>query len=377
MNTANQVGIRGPPDFNSKPVLVFWETTRACLLSCKHCRASAIRTALPGELSKEEGFGLLDQISGFGSPSPVVILTGGDPLMRSDIFELTEYAKGLGIKFALSPAVSEKLTHEMLMKLRDSGATSISVSLDGSDKATHDSIRQVDGTFDRTIEVIRDSVNMGLGIQVNTTVMKRNLHELPEILHLIKGLGVRVWEVFFLIKVGRGTEVDDISQEEYESVCNFLYDASRYGVVVRTVEAPFIRRVAKTRLLNGNYWKEGLYDKFNSELTRLEGEPTQDSTIAPRGTLDGDGIVFVAYDGTVYPGGFIPVAIGNVRSGNLVNIYRENKLMKDIRSRNISGFCGKCDLNKICGGSRARAYAATGDPLASDDACVYEKLTKC
>jgi radical SAM protein len=367
----SQVSVtRSNMGFMDKPVLVFWETTRACMLACKHCRASAIRTALPNELTKKEGFRLLDSVRSFGDPSPVVILTGGDPLMRDDIFDLIGYANAIGVRVALSPAVTEKLTHEMLVKIKESGVASISVSLDGSSKETHDAIRSVDGTFDRTIGVMKDAIGIGLSIQVNTTVMKKNIGELPKIFHLIKGIGIKTWEVFFLIRTGRGAELQDISPEEYESVCNLIYDASMYGVIVRVVEGPFIRRVAKTRREAVSYWKNSRYLKLKSELLELEGGPTSESTIASRGTLDGDGILFVSYEGTIYPGGFVPVPIGNVRNDNLVTVYRENKLLKDIRARRMTGFCGTCGVKETCGGSRARAYAHNNDPLSSDPACI-------
>ena len=356
-------------DFSSKPVLVFWETTKACMLACRHCRASAIHTQLPGELTTDEGRMLIDQIASFGGPAPVVVFTGGDPLMRGDIFELLEYAKRAGLKFAVSPAVTGLLTREKLEKLRDAGVTSISVSLDGACSGTHDGIRTVDGTFDCTLEVMRDAVDIGLGIQVNTTVMKRNIGELARIFHLIKGIGIRTWEVFFLIKVGRGAELEELDPAAYESSCNFLYDASKYGMVVRTVEAPFMRRVAKMRE-GGLYWADKRYTALHDELVALEGEPTFSSTISPRGTLDGDGIVFVGYDGAVYPGGFLPERVGNVREGNIVQLYRENPIMRDIRERRMEGKCGGCGYRAACGGSRARAYAACGNPLASDPACM-------
>jgi radical SAM protein with 4Fe4S-binding SPASM domain len=366
------------------------------MLACRHCRASAIHTALPGELTTDEGIALIDRMTGFGAPYPVMVLTGGDPLMRDDIFQLMGHAnkRGVkfavspavdifqlmghankrGVKFAVSPAVTDRLTREAMVKLRDSGAASISVSLDGAVRETHDGIRTVDGTFDATLQAIRNAVDIGLGIQVNTTVMKSNVRELPRIFNLIKGLGVKVWEVFFLIKVGRGAEIEDISPAEYEGVCNFLYDASRYGVVIRTVEAPFERRVAKMRAERGAYWKDGFYSHLHSELVELEGTPRYESTIAPRGTLDGDGILFVANDGTISPGGFLPIKLGNVRTDDIVEVYRGSTVMKGIRARELDGYCGKCEFKGICGGSRSRAYYSEHSPTASDPACIYPRI---
>ncbi len=372
--TALQYGERhdGPPlGFAAKPVLVFWESTRACPLNCVHCRASAISEPLPGELTTEEGFRLIDEVVAFGKPFPVIIFTGGDPLKRSDLFELLNYANSRQVGFAVSPAVSDNLTAETIRRIKESGAASISISLDGAVADTHDAIRRSEGTFDRTVWAIKEALGQGLGVQVNTVVMKSNFRELPRMFHLIKELGVKVWEVFFLVKVGRGTGVEDLSPEENEAVCHFLYDASRYGVTVRTVEAPFIRRVAKQRAdpapsLSG----VAVSSQMSSELLALEGEPPSKSTVGPRGTLDGDGIIFVAYDGTIYPGGLLPVTLGNLKKDKLVGVYRDAPLLRKIRSRAFHGPCGTCGYSMICGGSRSRSYAYTGDPLSSDPACA-------
>ncbi len=357
--------------FSNKPMLVFWETTRACPLRCAHCRADAIENPLPGELNTEEGKALIDQVALFGKPAPLIIFTGGDPLKRSDLFDLLEYARSKGINFAVSPAVSDSLTLDVLERLRLLGASSISVSLDGAKGETHDSIRKVDGAYDKTIEVIRKAVGFGLPIQVNTVVMKQNVDELPDIFNLISKLGVKVWEVFFLIKTGRGTELSDISVEESESACNFLYDVSRHNMIVRTVEAPFIRRVAKQRTENGSYWKGPTYTKMQSRLPLSNREPSGPSTIRQVGTLDGDGIMFVSYDGAVSPGGFLPVSAGNVKNCSLVEVYAKNDIFTRIRGRKFAGPCGICDFKQVCGGSRSRAYADSGNPLGSDPACLY------
>ncbi len=357
--------------FSGKPVIVFWETTRACLLSCVHCRASAIREPLPGELTTEEGVRLIDQVASFGKPSPIIVFTGGDPLLRGDLFELLSYAANAGVRFAVSPAVTELLSYDTLKRIKAAGVSAVSVSLDGASAQTHDSIRRIEGTYQRTIQAVKDAVSAGLNIQVNTAVMKSNYTELPQLFHLIRTLGVKTWELFFLVKVGRGSGVDDLTPEEYESACNFLYDASFYGLMIRTVEAPFIRRVAKERLNSGDYWNTEEYHKLRTELLRTEGEPVGHSTIGPRGTLDGDGIVFVGYDGTISPGGLVPIGIGNVKRDSLVSVYRDSELLRNIRSRKMSGPCGMCNFIEMCGGSRARAYSYHADPLSSDPACFY------
>lgn len=357
--------------FSEKPVLVFWETTRACLLSCVHCRASAIKEPLPGEVTTEEGFRLIDQVASFGRPSPTIIFTGGDPMLRKDLFELLSHATKAGVRFALSPAVTPLLNYEALKRIKEAGATSVSLSLDGASAATHDSIRGEPGTFDRTVQAMKDAVSLGLNPQINTAIMRRNYRELPTVFRLIRSLGVKTWELFFLVRVGRGSEIDDLTPEQCESVCNFLYDASYYGVVVRCVEAPFIRRVVKQRNQLGDYWNDEDYLAFRSELLRTVGEPGDRSTLNTRGTLDGDGIVFIGYDGSIHPGGLVPVDIGNVKTDNLVEVYRGSDLLRNVRGRRLLGPCGTCEFREVCGGSRARAYSFYGNPLSSDPACFY------
>jgi len=361
---------RGQTLFSEKPVLVFWETTRACKLSCVHCRASAIREALPGQLTTEEGRRLIGQVASFGKPGPTMIFTGGDPLLRDDLFELLGYATELGVRFAVSPAASDLLTYDALKRLKEAGAVAISLSLDGASEETHDSIRREPGTFRRTVQAARDAASLGLNAQVNTTVMRNNFEELPKIFRLITGLGVKTWEVFFLVKVGRGTGVDDLSPEECETVCNLLYDASHLGITVRTVEAPFVRRVALQRSRVADYWTGTMYQTLKADLLQGAGAGTGRSTLNPRGTLDGDGIVFVGFDGSISPGGLLPLPLGNVKEQSLREVYRENLLLRQVRERKLTGPCGACEFKQICGGSRARAYAKSGDALSSDSACI-------
>jgi radical SAM protein len=356
--------------FEKRPVLVFWETTRACPLFCLHCRASAVNEPLPGELTTKEGFELIDQVASFDTPTPTVIFTGGDLLKRKDIFEILTYASKSGVKFAVSPAVSENLNINTLGMIKETGASAISISLDGATPITHDSIRRREGSFRMTLDAISNTLKLGLNVQVNTAVMKRNFEELPDIFALIKGLGVKAWELFFLVRVGRGSGVEDLDPDQYESACNFLYDASKYGVLVRCVEAPFIRRVLRLRMKFIDYWNDEAYVRMRSRLTELLGGPQLHSSLSLTGTLDGDGVVFVAYDGTVNPGGLLPIPLGDVRNDRLVDIYRRDKLLTDIRARRLRGVCGTCEFSTVCGGSRARAYSYFGDPLASDPACI-------
>ncbi len=351
-----------------RPVLVFWETTRACHLSCIHCRASAVTDPLPGELTTREGFRLIDSVTAFGEPYPTLIVTGGDPLRRGDVFPLLEHAREAGVRTALSPAVTDLLTDDALRRAKEAGVSSISISLDGSHAGMHDKIRRRPGTFAKTVAAIRRAGELGLNVQVNTAVMKLNMMDMAEIFRVVRELGVKVWEVFFVVRVGRGAGVRDLSAGDCESVCNFLYDASRYGVLLRTVEAPFIRRVARLRA--EDYWQDESYLRLRESLLRSQGPPSAPSSLAPRGTLDGDGIVFVGYDGSVYPGGLLPLEVGNVRKERIADVYRRNETLNRIRERRFLGYCGSCDYRWACGGSRARAYSGSGDPFGSDPACI-------
>ncbi|MGC9136709.1 TIGR04053 family radical SAM/SPASM domain-containing protein [Caldivirga sp.] len=368
-----------PLDYSQRPLLVFWETTKACPLSCRHCRANAILKPLPGELTTEEGKRLIEQLTGFGKPTPVLILTGGDPLMRGDIFELIDYAKSLNVPVAVSPTVSERLLNDDVVgELR--GVSSVSVSLDGASPITHDYIRNKDGVFELTLKAISRLLKAGVKVQVNTTFMKLNVHELPLIVKVLKDLNVYTWEVFFLIHVGRGTELEALTPEETEDVVNVLYDVSKYGFTVRTVEAPFYRRIILHRYafesneINLKPTLGPLYTQLYEGLVKvMGGEPpklVKKPTIAR--TRDGDGIIFVAYNGDVSPSGFLPIKLGNVKEEDLVKIYRENPILLRIRRGEYGGRCGSCEFRFICGGSRARAYAEYGDPLAEDPACIYK-----
>ena len=362
--------------FNNKPVLVFWEMTNVCPLKCIHCRADAINFPEEGQMSTEDGKNLIEQIAGFGTPAPLLIFTGGDPMSRTDLEILVQYASSKGIKSAIAPAVSESLSKESLKRIKELGVLSISISLDSSAEKMHDYIRGVPGTYKKTIQAIKDALSIGLNAQINTVVMKHNISQLPAIFQLIRNLGITTWEVFFLITTGRGSNALDIEPEDYESTCNFLYDASQYGVVIRTVEAPFIRRIVRQRREKGMYWMNDKYKSMREDLYIRCGKPFTTSSISMAGTLDGDGILFVSYTGSIYPGGFLPVELGNIKHLNISTVYRDNELLLDIRNRKFSGPCGACSNKDVCGGSRARAFAYDNNILGSDPACIYTTEAK-
>lgn len=361
-------------DLDRRPILVFWETTRACLLACRHCRAEALPEPLPGQLTHEESLAFLGTLTGFGKPYPVLVLTGGDVLMRDDVAALAGRARALGLPVAIAPSVTPRLSAAALQELRRLGVKVASLSLDGASARTHEGLRGVDGHFQGTLSAIDLLRRHGFTVQVNTVVTRENIEELPEIAAIVKERGAAIWEVFFLVRTGRGLGLDELAPEENEDVCHFLYDASCYGFIVRTVEAPFFRRVATWRRQGRRAPTGPLYGRLSGRLRKLLGEPGP-ARPQTKGTRDGKGIVFVAHDGDVYPAGFLPLPLGNVRERSLVEIYRESPLLRDIRAARFRGRCGVCEYRDLCGGSRARAYAASGDPLGEDPACAYLPLS--
>jgi radical SAM protein len=363
---------RPAADFSRRPMLVFWETTRSCLLACRHCRASATARALPGELSAADGLALIDQVAGFGRPYPILVLTGGDCLQRPDLFDLVGHAVSAGIPVCLSPSVTPLLDAAMIGRIADSGVRAVSVSLDGARPATHDGVRGIAGHFEKTVSAIGQLAAAGITVQVNTTVMGHNVEDLPGIAALLAQAGAHIWEVFFLVQAGRGTAVMPLSPAGHEDVCHFLYDASAYGFIVRTVEAPFFRRVVAARRAGAAAPDSPLYRGLAAQLTSLLGPATRPPSAHTAPTRDGKGIVFISHDGQVYPAGFLPLALGSVRTRPLAEIYRDDPLLRSIRAASFTGRCGACEYADLCGGSRARAYAATGDPLGPDPACPYQ-----
>jgi radical SAM protein len=365
-------GARARVDLDRRPILVFWESTRACLLACKHCRAEAQATPVPGELTTEESLRFIDSLAAFQRPAPILVITGGDALMRPDLSELVVHATGAGVPVALAPSVTPLLTDGRLAELRRLGVKVASLSLDGASAGTHEGMRGVEGHFEETLAALRRMRSHGLVVQVNTVVTTENVEELPQIARIVRNSGASIWEVFFLVNVGRGTAMSELAAHENEDVCHFLYDASRYGFVVRTVEGPMFRRVVVWRE-EGRIGPTGaLYERLSAGLRDELGPPVSASKAQTKGTRDGRGILFVSSAGDVYPAGFLPVVLGNVKKHDIVELYREHPLLREIRAAGFHGKCGRCEYRELCGGSRSRAFAATGDPLAEDPACAYE-----
>lgn len=367
-------------DFDHAPALVFWETTRSCQLACRHCRAEAQRQPAPGELSTAEGFRLINQLARFGPRPPVLVMTGGDVVNRADLYDLMAAARQAGLTLALAPSVTPGLSSGALERFAQLGALSLSISLDGASAATHEGIRGVRGHFAATLDALHRARSVGFKLQVNTAVMKRNVHELASIAKIVRDVGAASWEVFFLVKVGRGREEQELSALENEDIAHVLFEASRYGFAVRTVEGPWCRRVARWRHEDEQetprdpatvFALGAIYREQSGLLQQLLGTPTTAPQMATAGTRDGKGILFIAHDGSVYPAGFLPLVLGNVRHDDPVRLYREHPVLRAVRAATFSGRCGRCQYKAVCGGSRSRAFAAFGDPLAEDPACAY------
>ncbi len=338
------------PDYSRNPLIVTWEVTQACELKCDHCRADAQPDRHPDELSSEEGRALLDQIADFGSPTPILVFSGGDPLERTDLLDLLAYARGAGLQTGVTPAPTASLTESILNRFGELGVHRIALSLDGATPVRHDTFRGEDGSFETICQAAEYASDIGLSTQINTTVTAATVDELPGIANLVESLDAVMWEVFFLVPIGRGEALEQLSPTRTREVMEWLYRRGRdapYRVI--TVEAPFYRRVAH-------------------EVQRERGEEPSD--VGSTGA--GNGFVFVSHTGEVFPSGFMPVSAGNVRNQPLPDIYRDAYWMQQLRDRqSFEGSCGNCSFTLICGGSRSRAYAETGNPIGSDPLCEY------
>ena len=380
--------IRQPTyDLNDRPFMIIWETTHACDLACRHCRAEAIPEHDPLSLNFEEAKRLLEQVDEFGKPRPIFIFTGGDPFKRSDLFDLMAYGNQLGLAMAVSPSGTPLLNEANLRRVKANGGKAISLSIDGSTPERHDNFRQVPGSFTLTTRGWQLARQVGLKLQLNTTVTRYNLDDLPEIFRLVLDYGAMTWSLFFLVPVGRGQAKDEISPAEYEAVMHFLYDCSKY-VSAKTTEGHHYKRVVLQRsileqkgLKVEDYFDlHPVYHQLRQELEQIVNEhnlqPHDSILRTPMHINAGNGFVFISRRGEVFPSGFMPISAGNVRQRSLVDIYRKAPLFQDLRDPDkLEGRCGLCEFSGVCGGSRSRAYALSGDPLAEEPFCTYEPGT--
>jgi radical SAM protein len=355
-------------DFDRAPFTIAWEITRACAFACRHCRAEAQPRRDPRELTTAEAFQLIDEFREFGNP--ILVLTGGDPMMRRDLFDLLGYAVECGLRTSLTPTTTRLVTPQALRRVREAGIRRIAISLDGPSAEAHDSFRGFPGSFGTALAIARHAVDAGLSFQVNTTVSRYNLHLLDELSELVDRLGAVQWSVFFLVPTGRATAADMISPEEHEQVFHWLYDLSRNAPFdIKSTAAPAYRRVAIQRARQAHSASNDAPATMAGAGYRFE-----DGLHRPvKAVNDAKGFCFISHTGDVCPSGFLPLAAGNVRERSVVEIYRDSKLFRDLRQPDLlKGKCGRCEFREVCGGSRARAFALTADYLAEDPSCVYE-----
>lgn len=367
-------------DYDRAPFLAIWETTQACDLACKHCRASAQPLAHPSQLTTPEAENLIDQIAEM--QVPLFVFTGGDPLKRPDIFHLIEHAAQKGVHAALTPSATPLLTREAIFRMKESGLARLAVSLDGSVPEIHDGIRGIPGTWARTLQAIEWANEAKLPIQVHTVVSRLNIDDLDRLSVLLTEKQIVMWSFFFLVPVGRGKTDDLLTGEEFETVFAKMWELTkRVPFAIKTTEAMHYRRYLIQQRMKEGRPTVGVHDDAGAKPTRGwadtaahpgRGSESQAVGWATKRVNDGRGFVFISHIGKVYPSGFLPIEGGDLHADTLAHIYQESPIFVKLRDSDLlHGKCGACEFRNICGGSRARAYAVTGDVLAEEPCCIY------
>ena len=338
--------------------LVAWETTRNCNLNCAHCRASATMGPYSGELDTEASFRLLDQIREVGQP--IVILTGGEPLLRPDIFDIAKYGTDKGLRMVMAPN-GTLVDDENAAKMKASGIQRISISLDGATRERHDSFRGVPGAYDAALRGIQAAKKAGIAFQINTTISKLNYDQIPAILKLAEDLGAVALHIFLLVPTGRGKYIIDqeISAEEYETTLNWFYDQrDKTRLQLKATCAPHYYRILRQRAK-----EDGKSVSFQ----------THGLDAVTRGCLGGTGFCFISHTGVVQPCGFLDLNCGDVTRASFADVWKNSAVFTALRNyRNLKGKCGACEYKGVCGGCRARAFEATCDYLAEEPLCKYQ-----
>ena len=340
------------------PRLIFWETTAACNLKCIHCRASALDFRSPDDLSTEESFALLDSIASFAQP--VMVLSGGEPLVRDDIYDIVSHGTSLGLRIVLATN-GTMLTPEAARRLKEVGIRRISVSIDGASAGTHDAFRRQQGAFDAALAGIENSKAAGIPFQINTSITRHNLAEVPDILDLAVRIGTVALHIFLLVPTGCGKEIADeemITPQQYEDILNWFYDKSKeVPISLKATCAPHYFRIMRQRAA-----QEGV--KITPQTHGFEA--------TTKGCLAGTGVCFISQKGDVYPCGYLPVLAGSVRKTPFPEIWNESELFRVLRDESLlEGKCGPCEFRNVCGGCRARAYAETGNFLTEEPYCAF------
>lgn len=359
-----------PPafDFSQAPLLVIWESTRSCALACDHCRANADTTQHPNELTTAEGKNLIDQVKAMGTP--IMILSGGDPLNRKDLEELIRYGKSAGLRMGTIPAATPNLTRERLASLKEAGVDQIAFSLDGATAASHDSFRRTPGAFDVVLRAAKDARAMGIPIQINSCFGAWNWHEFDAVAELVSSLDIAFWEVFFLIPVGRGAKLGGLTPAQFEDGFAKLRKMTQEkSFVIKLTEGQHFRRYALQQETAAGTGAAARVEHTVARPASLRAG----LRLPKRAVNAADGFMFVDHLGDICPSGFLPVRRGNVREDGLAEVYRHDELFRGLRDHSrLKGKCGVCEYREVCGGSRARAWATTGDAWAPDESCAYE-----
>ena len=385
-----------------KPRLIFWEVTKGCNLRCIHCRATATELSSPNDLPTAKALDVIKQVSQLSQP--ILVLSGGEPLFRDDIFELAGYARDCGLRVALATN-GTLVSKEVARKIVDAGVRRVAISLDGADAATHDAFRGIPGAFDQALRGFENLKDLGMSVQINTTIARHNAHQLPDVLELARRLGADALHTFLLVPVGCGVDIAEeqmVPADEYERILNWFYDrAQEGGIELKATCAPHYFRVARQRraaerraasLAQSSYGGNGqeigptemtmpgstgigLHPHARPAVTGHPGHPGGMQAMT-KGCLAGTGVAFISYQGEVYPCGYLPVLAGNLHQQSLAEIWENAPVFHQLRDTgNLKGKCGYCEFRNICMGCRARAFAATGDFLDEEPFCVYQPRT--
>jgi radical SAM protein len=349
---------RAPHPFDDRPLLAIWELTQACDLACLHCRACASPDRDPRELTTDEGKRLLSAVAAMGTS--LMVLTGGDPAKRADLVELIEHGAKQDLVMTVTPSGTPLVTRDLLRAMKDAGMQRLAISVDGPSAATHDDFRRVQGSFANTMRILEDAAALGIERQINTTLGAHNLRAMEEMAELVAKAGAVLWSVFVVVPVGRAPSSLLLSATTLErSLEEFATIAARVWFDVKTTAAPHFRRVQLER-------------RSKRSVGLLRDVDAHGQIKGPRGINDGAGFVFVSHQGDIYPSGFLPITAGNVRGDDIARVYRESPIFKQLRDDTaLRGKCAVCPFRRVCGGSRARAFAMTGDAMQSDPLCAY------
>jgi len=345
--------------FDERPLLVIWETTQACDLACVHCRACAIASRDPNELTTDEAKKLLDDVKRMGTP--LFVLTGGDPAKRPDLVEIVRHGASIGLVMAVTPSGTPLMTGDLLRDLRDAGMARLAVSVDGWNACSHDTFRRVRGSFAHTMRILEEARSLGVERQINTTITPHDKDHLRELANVAVVVGATLWSVFTVVPTGRADAHMVLAPRDMEAMLVELAQIARTAPFdVKTTAAPMFRRVVMERRLDVG------------PIGVLHDLDADGNVKGPRGVNDGSGMLFVSHRGDVYPSGFLPLKTGNVRTDDVAAIYRDSPVFRALRDMDaLEGKCGACPFRRVCGGARSRAYAMTGSVLGSDPACAY------